>query len=122
MAFLDLCCQRRCNYCMQSAALDLEKELFKMMKDSIYLGDVSNQIVSALGRVAGWVNVLQLLGRTMDQSPLGAHLGLWAQPGFEALSDIWVETRIKSVMINIGLVKLFPQSCTKLVVVQLSSR
>ena len=100
----------------------LEKNSFKMIEDSIYLGDVTNKTTSALGRVAWWVKVLQLIGRTLTQTPLGVQLGLETQPGYQTFSDIQVETRIKIAMINMRLVKLFPLFCPKLVMVQPSSR
>ena len=71
-----------------------------MIKDSIFLVDVSNQIPSTLRRVACRVKVLQLIGKTLARIPWGGELGLGIQPGYEALSDIWMETRIKIAMIN----------------------
>ena len=62
--------------------------------------DVSNQIPSTLRRVACRVKVLQLIGKTLAQILWGGELGLGIQPGYEAPSDIWVETRIKIAMIN----------------------
>ena len=84
-----------------------------MIEDSICLGDVTNQIASDLGRVASLVKVLQLIGRTLAQTPPGAQLGLGTQSGYQALSDIRIETRIKVAMINMSLVKLFPQTWSR---------
>ena len=54
-----------------------------MLEDNICLGDVTNEIASALGRVDYWVKVLQLIGRALAQTPLVAQLGLGTQPVYQ---------------------------------------
>ena len=52
------------------------------------------------------------IGRFPVHTPLGARPGLWTQRRFEAPGNPWVEI-VENAVINIGLVRLFPQEWPK---------